>query len=115
MASIHKRKTPSGETRWDVRYRGATRRQVKRTFKRKIHAQRFAVTADADVLRGEWIDPQSSRDIWRLGSEMAGDNGAPQAEDSCRLRVDSRQAPPAALLRRTSLGDRPPVRARVPV
>jgi integrase len=64
MASIEKRKTPSGEIRWDVRYRGANHRQVKRTFKRKIDAQRFAVTTDADVLRGEWIDPRKARETF---------------------------------------------------
>jgi integrase len=64
MASIEKRKTPSGEVRWDVRYRGSDRRQVKRTFKRKIDAQRFAATADADVLRGEWIDPRKARETF---------------------------------------------------
>lgn len=64
MASIERRRTPSGEVRWDVRYRGANQRQVKRTFRRKIDAQRFAATADADVLRGDWIDPRRARETF---------------------------------------------------
>ncbi len=64
MASIEKRTTPSGEIRWDVRYRGTHRRQVKRSFQRKIDAQRFAATAEADVLRGEWIDPRKARETF---------------------------------------------------
>ena len=64
MASIEKRTTPSGETRWDVRYRGTDRRQVKRSFKRKIDAQRFANLAEADVLRGDWIDPRRGKETF---------------------------------------------------
>jgi integrase len=64
MASIEKRTTPLGEVRWDVRYRGSDRRQVKRTFKRKVDARRFAATAEADVLRGEWIDPRRARETF---------------------------------------------------
>jgi integrase len=64
MASIEKRTTPLGEVRWDVRYRGSDRRQVKRTFKRKIDAQRFTATTEADVLRGEWIDPRRARETF---------------------------------------------------
>jgi hypothetical protein len=64
MASIEKRTTPLGEVRWDVRYRGSDRRQAKRTFKRKIDAQRFAATTEADVLRGEWIDPRRARETF---------------------------------------------------
>ena len=64
MASIEKRTTPSGEVRWDVRYRGSDRRQVKKSFKRKVDAQRFANLAEADVLRGDWIDPRRSRETF---------------------------------------------------
>ncbi|MGE0138504.1 MAG: tyrosine recombinase XerC [Ilumatobacteraceae bacterium] len=64
MASIEKRTTPSGEIRWDVRYRGSDRRQVKKSFKRKVDAQRFANLAEADVLRGDWIDPRRSRETF---------------------------------------------------
>jgi hypothetical protein len=61
MASIVKRTTPGGEVRWDVRYRGTDRRQVKRSFKRRSDAQRFANLVEADVLRGDWIDPAAPR------------------------------------------------------
>lgn len=64
MSSIERRSTPTGEVRWDVRYRGTDRRQVKRSFKRKVDAQRFANLVEADVLRGDWIDPRRSRDVF---------------------------------------------------
>jgi integrase len=70
MASIEKRTTPLGEVRWDVRYRGSDRRQVKRTFKRKVDARRFAATAETDVLRGEWIDPRRARETFGHWAEQ---------------------------------------------
>ena len=57
MAHIVKRKTKKGETRWEVAYRGADRRQHSRRFARKIDAQRFASTIEADLVRGDWLDP----------------------------------------------------------
>lgn len=62
MADVQKRATSSGKTRWDVRYRDDARRQRKRTFDRKIDAQRFANTVETDLLRGDWIDPQRGQE-----------------------------------------------------
>ena len=64
MSSIVKRITPGGAVRWDVRYRGTDRRQVKRSFKRRTDAQRFANLVEADVLRGDWIDPRRARETF---------------------------------------------------
>ncbi len=67
MADIQKRVVSGGKTKWDVRYRDDTRRQRKRTFDRKIDAQRFVNTVEADLLRGDWIDPQRGKerfDVW---------------------------------------------------
>ena len=67
MADIQRRKTSSGETKWDVRYRDEGRRQRKKTFDRKIDATRFANTVEADLLRGDWIDPNRGKetfDVW---------------------------------------------------
>ena len=61
MADIQKRVTASG-TRWDVRYRDETERQRKKTFDRKIDAQRFANTVETDLVRGDWIDPDRGRE-----------------------------------------------------
>lgn len=66
MASIERRQTASGETRWDVRYRDPERRHRTRTFHRKADAQKFASVIEADIARGEWLDPQ-------LGRETFGD------------------------------------------
>ena len=66
MASIERRQTSSGETRWDVRYRDPDQRHRTRTFHRKADAQKFSNVVEADIARGEWLDPG-------LGKETFGD------------------------------------------
>ena len=66
MASIGRRQTASGEVRWDVRYRDPDQRHRTRTFHRKVDAQKFANVVEADISRGEWLDPG-------LGKETFGD------------------------------------------
>src|SRR4051794_18400181 len=62
MADLQRRITKSGEVRWDVRYRDQARGQRKRSFERKVDAQRFARAVETDLLRGDWIDPRRSRE-----------------------------------------------------
>jgi integrase len=66
MASIRRRRTANGEIRWDVRYRDPDRRHRTRTFHRKADAQKFANVVEADIARGDWLDPG-------LGRETFGD------------------------------------------
>lgn len=61
MSSIERRFTPSGEVRWDVRYRGPDNRHRRKTYKRRADAQRFANTVEADLARHDWVDPQRAR------------------------------------------------------
>ena len=61
MASIQSRTTPSGERRWDVYYRGPDGKQRKKTYKRRVDAQRYANTVEADIVRHAWVDPQRGR------------------------------------------------------
>lgn len=59
MAHIQHR---SGRRRpWQVRYRDPLGNERARSFLRKVDAERFAVTVEADKLRGEWTDPRLSR------------------------------------------------------
>jgi integrase len=62
VADIQKRVTKGGDVRWDVRYRDDSRQQRKKSFARKVDAQRFANTVETDVLRGDWIDPQKAKE-----------------------------------------------------
>lgn len=61
MSSVHRRTTPSGEVRWDVRYRANDNTHRRKTYKRKVDAQRFANTVEADLARHDWVDPQRGR------------------------------------------------------
>jgi integrase len=62
MADVQKRATKSGAVRWDVRYRDRGRGQRKRSFERKLDAERFARAVETDLLRGDWIDPRRSKE-----------------------------------------------------
>jgi integrase len=46
---------------WRVRYRGPDGRERSRSFARKVDADKFAATTAADLVRGQWIDPEGAR------------------------------------------------------
>ena len=54
MAHVERR----GQGRWRARYRGPDGRVRSRTFTRKVDAERFLATVEADKARGRWIDPE---------------------------------------------------------
>ncbi len=56
MASIKRRTLGDGSRRYDVVYRNPENRQRRKTFSRKVDAERFATTTEADKLRGAYID-----------------------------------------------------------
>jgi len=56
MAHIRKR---SGN--WQVRYRDPSGRERSKTFRRKVDANAFMVTVEADKIRGRWLDPDLAR------------------------------------------------------
>lgn len=68
MASIRKR--PSRPKPWEAVYRDPTGRQRTRSFARKIDAQRFLTTVEADMLRGSYVDPTAGRITFRELAEQ---------------------------------------------
>jgi integrase len=64
MANIRRRQTAGGETRWDVRYRDPDKSDRTRSFQRKADAQKFANVVEADITRGDWLDPQLARETF---------------------------------------------------
>jgi hypothetical protein len=60
MASITKRQLAKGVA-YDVRYRDPSGRPRKRTFRRAEDARSFAKTVEADVVRGEYMQPALAR------------------------------------------------------
>ena len=59
MASIRKRLDRPKP--WEAVYRDPDGRQRTRSFSRKVDAQRFLTTVEADKLRGSYIDPAAGR------------------------------------------------------
>lgn len=60
MASIDRRRTKSGENRWEVRYRAPDGSERSKSFRVRKDAQRYLVTVEADRARGSWIDPRDA-------------------------------------------------------
>lgn len=109
MASIHKRVTPSGVTRRDVRYRDPNRVDRSKSFQRKSDAARFAASVEADINRGEWIDPTpGKRDVRRYwGRTVAGHHLPSQAEDPRGIPVGPQPSPSAQAGQHTRGAHRP--------
>lgn len=65
MAHVEKRKrSRPGQTdlvTWRARYVDPEGRERSRTFSRKVDAERFMTTVEADKLRGSYIDPDAGR------------------------------------------------------
>ena len=57
MAFVEKR----APGRWRARYRGPDGRERSKTFGRRVDAEKWIVTQSADLVRGDWIDPQLGR------------------------------------------------------
>lgn len=56
MASVEKR-VRNGKQTWLARWRDPDGRQRKRSFARKVDADRFLTKVNAEMLRGEYVDP----------------------------------------------------------
>lgn len=68
MASIHKRMVGK-EPRYDVSYREPDGRQRRRSFKKKVDAETFKSTVEADVLRGTYLDPDAGKITFKSYAE----------------------------------------------
>ena len=60
MAHIEKRS--DRRKPWTVRYRDPAGRERSRSFARKVDADRFMATVQADLSRGDWTDPR----LWQI-------------------------------------------------
>lgn len=69
MGYIEKRRRSDGTAAWRARYRRPDGSPDGRTFDRKIDAERFLTTIEADKLRGSWVDPKAGRRSFREYAE----------------------------------------------
>lgn len=58
MASVEKRLI-DGRARWQARWRDDLGRRRKQTFPRRVDAERFLASVEADKLRGTYVDPNN--------------------------------------------------------
>lgn len=73
-----------GPGRWRARYRDPGGKERSKTFPRKIDAERFLASVEADKVRGQWVDP-------RLGQTTFGEYAAEVRASKAHLRPGTRQ------------------------
>ena len=71
MASIEKRDR-DGKVTWLARWRDDSGRQRKRSFPRKIDAQRFVSQIEVDLQRGQYIDPFDRTTVLEYATPVGG-------------------------------------------
>lgn len=86
MASVRKR--PDRPSPWEAVYRDPSGRQRTRSFVRKVDAQRFLATVEADKIRGCYIDPNAGKMRVRDFAEqwLAGQTTDPATRESMASR-----------------------------
>lgn len=70
MASVHKRPLAKGGSAWVVRYRDPNNRPRERSFRTAADARAFAKTVDADVVRGDYVNPTLGRTRFSYWAEQ---------------------------------------------
>ena len=65
MGSVVKR----GDS-WQATYRAPDRRERTKTFRKKPEAEAWLKTQEADVVRGEWVDPRGGRRMFDEWAEL---------------------------------------------
>lgn len=86
MGSIRRRE--GRPSQWEAVYRDPTGRQRTKAFRRKVDATAFLATAEADKVRGQWIDPSAGRVTLKAFAEAWLDR---QVFDvATRVQVESR-------------------------
>jgi integrase len=61
IEDLKSKRQGKGRLRWRVRYRDPAGRERAKSFARKQDAVRFLQHAEADKLRGQWVDPRQGR------------------------------------------------------
>jgi integrase len=92
MASIDRRRTRTGESRYEVRYRTPEGTERSKTFTTRKKAETYAAIAEADKARGAWIDPRdASLTLAEVAQRWLASNPTKrpttQATDATMLRV----------------------------
>lgn len=93
MASIRKR--PDRPKPWEALWREPDGRQRSRSFARKVEAQQFLTTIEADKLRGAYVDPNAGRVTFRAFAEswLAAQTSNPSTREAMESRFKNHLMP----------------------
>jgi integrase len=61
IEDLRDKRQGAGRLRYRVRYRDPAGRERAKSFARKVDAERFLRHVEADLVRGQWVDPQHGR------------------------------------------------------
>lgn len=70
MGSVEKR-VRDGKVTWLARWRDDANRQRKRSFGRKVDADRFVTQVEADLMRGQYVDPSDRTTVTEYARRWA--------------------------------------------
>jgi hypothetical protein len=59
--ALRDKRQGAGRLRYRVRYRDPAGRERSKSFARKVDAERFLRHVEADLVRGQWVDPDHGR------------------------------------------------------
>ncbi|GIH49114.1 hypothetical protein Mro03_42930 [Microbispora rosea subsp. rosea] len=81
MGSVEKR-VRDGKVTYLARWRDDARRQRKRSFSRKIDAERFLAQVEADILRGQYVDPSDKTTVIEYSPDLGRRSCTPPDDSS---------------------------------
>jgi integrase len=61
IEDLRDKRQGAGRLRYRVRYRDPAGRERSKSFARKVDAERFLRHVEADLVRGQWVDPEQGR------------------------------------------------------
>ena len=61
VEDLRGKKQGEGRPRWRARYRDPAGRERSKSFTRKVDAERFLRHVEADLVQGQWVDPDHGR------------------------------------------------------
>ena len=61
VEDLRGKKQGRGRPRWRARYRDPSGRERSKSFARKVDAERFLRHVEADLVRGQWVDPRQGQ------------------------------------------------------
>jgi hypothetical protein len=102
VEDLRGKKQGQGRPRWRARYRDLSGRERSKSFARKVEAEQFLRHVEADLVRGQWVDPQHGR---TTVGELAERWFATTAALKPKTREDYRSLPDNHVL--PAFGNRP--------